>query len=294
MLTVYAVAPAAPAAGYAVVGLGLLLTFTVSYGLSHGWNATFGPFLRWLANLGIEAGHAPFRIDVHPFRFAQTLDKTVQRWLSQAMALSERGMSWAFGNAVMLIKDAAYTVEHLAERVYSAIHDVRHTITTTVPKVIRETVVKPTTRVITRTTRVVTVRVGNLSKAIRAAEAKIAHAASIAAHGIATTLPRLRDLERTAINTRSLPKWLKRHLTAILAGGVLTAALARLGYGFLRCSRFKRAGRQICGIDPDLFDSLLGATLLLTSAISLRDFARELEEPTQIVRDTLHTLIREV
>jgi hypothetical protein len=46
-------------------------------------------------------------------------------------------------------------------------------------------------------------------------------------------------------------------------------------------------------MDTDLLESLLGGALLLTSAISLSQLAHELQEPTELVTDAMHRLVRE-
>jgi len=137
------------------------------------------------------------------------------------------------------------------------------------------------------------VRVGNLDRAVARAEAQIAHYAHVVQHSIATTLPRLGNLERTAINARSLPKWLKRHLVALLAGGILLRALSRIGLGWLKCRNVTKTAKRVCGLDKGFLDALLAGTILIAGTISLREFAKEVEDITEEASDLIHGFLRD-
>lgn len=275
------------------VALGMALTFVVAWGITHAWKPTLGAFLQWLGNLGITAGKGFFKIDVHPFRFALKIDHAVQAFFSQTMALAEKRLVQALNAIVEPFLLMAGVTLALGLTGYEGLQALWHHVTTVTPRVIHQTIVRPVTRTIHATTRIVTVRVGSLEHAVKAAEARIAHAARVAAASIAAPFPRIRDLER---DVDAAKKWLKRHrwlatYTSLAALGA--AVLAKLGISWVRCAKSKRYGKQLCGMDTDVFEALLGASLLLTSAISLRDLARELEEPTKLVTDALHTLVRE-
>lgn len=101
----------------------------------------------------------------------------------------------------------------------------------------------------------------------------------------------------------TVPKWIKglrgrvgrlEHkfkplvFTALVAG-----VLTKLGLHWLRCDKNKKLAKRNCSMDTDLFESLLGSTLLLTSAISLEQLARELQEPAELVTGAMHNLVRE-
>ena len=58
--------------------------------------------------------------------------------------------------------------------------------------------------------------------------------------------------------------------------GLLVAALAKMGLGWIRCSRVKSTGKRLCGMDAGLLDSLLTDTLLIAGTLSLVEFAREM------------------
>lgn len=293
-MEVAAVAPAAPAAGYGLLYLGALISFVVFWGLAHGWAKTFGHAFQWLGKKGIDITlRAAPDIHIHPFSFLLTIDREIQQVLSEGQALSERAMVWAFNNALRLIEDIGRSIEWLAHKTHDAFTVTRHTVTTTTPRVIRETIVKPLDRATRATITTLRANVSHLTHRVDALAARVGHATAVAAHAVAAPFPRIRDLERDA---QAAKEWLKRHrflarYTTLAALGA--AVLAKLGVSWVRCAKSKRYGKQLCGMDTDVFEALLGASLLLTSAISLRDLARELEEPTKLVTDALHTLVRE-
>src|SRR6478672_6758610 len=75
----------------APMALGMLVALFLCYSLQNLWRASFGPFLHWLGNLGISAGRGIFKIDVHPFRFALQLNTSIEKYLSEGVAMAEKG-----------------------------------------------------------------------------------------------------------------------------------------------------------------------------------------------------------
>lgn len=69
---------------------------------------------------------------------------------------------------------------------------------------------------------------------------------------------------------------LRHILTKSGAAALVGTALATLGLGFLRCPRFTRAGKQVCGMDANLLESLLADALLIAGTLSLVEFAHEM------------------
>lgn len=144
-----------------------------------------------------------------------------------------------------------------------------------------------------RTAGVAKAQLQRIDRRIDALEARV-KAAAIAVPGtIALPFPRIGALERRArAQAKRLAK-AERKLGALTFAALVAAALAKLGAGWIRCTNVRKAGKRVCGMDPDLLDSMLGATLLLASAISLEQLARELQEPAELVTDAMHKLVRE-
>ena len=103
---------------------------------------------------------------------------------------------------------------------------------------------------------------------------------------IAHDLPRLRTADRTlARDVTALGKWVRSH--ALVAGslafaGAVALALGRLGLGWTRCSKVGQAGKNLCGMDAGLLESLLADSLLVVGSLSLVEFAQEMVGVTDL------------
>ena len=106
------------------------------------------------------------------------------------------------------------------------------------------------------------------------------------------------DLPKLRARTKALEERLGRLAHRIRAdarpiiGAAFVAAVAvalgRLGAGWVRCQNWKRAGKQVCGMDASLLEALLADTLAIVGAISIVELAMELQrvmpEVTAVVR----------
>lgn len=294
-------APAVPALAYLVVGLLALLAWAIQRGLLAVWVHTFGRMLQGLANLlkydrgiiHLDFGGPIRALDdtvrnalVHGAQKAEHLAgyffhgcAVIARWMArETEQLAADTLAWAtwlqhahLPKWVKALVYAAFPPAALARLVQAAIHanlpHVGRTITTRVEHVVTHTV-----------TRIVRASSG-----------------AVAIPGWVIRLPsRVGDVEHDLSGLRKRVKGLEKYAGATAAVALFTAALAKLGLNWIRCRNVSKAGKAICGMNPDLLTALLGGALLLNSKISLRDLAREMEEPTALVAEALHTLIREV
>lgn len=88
----------------------------------------------------------------------------------------------------------------------------------------------------------------------------------------------IHGLER---DTTRLGKWVKEHeklLTIAGAGGLVVAALSRVGLGWIKCSNVGRTAKAVCGMDRNLLESILGDATLILGTVSLVEFAQGMEE----------------
>lgn len=158
------------------------------------------------------------------------------------------------------------------------------------------TTTKISTTVVKRVTVVQGVTAAQLSRLARRVnqlDARVKAAAIAVPGAIALPFPRIGSLERRAkAQAKRLTK-VERRFGALAFTGLVAAALARLGAGWIRCTNVRKAGKRVCGMDTDLLETLLGSTLLLTSAISLEQLARELQEPAELVTEGMRRLVRE-
>lgn len=98
---------------------------------------------------------------------------------------------------------------------------------------------------------------------------------------------------------REWPRVLKRikRLERIAAGGLtvaaVVAALGRLRLGWLRCTKVGKAGRAVCGLNSNLFDTLLLDAVAVTSIVSVVEFANDLRAIEDEAITVMRRLVRE-
>jgi hypothetical protein len=292
--------PAAPAAvglALAVAGLLAFTAFLVASGMLKLYAETLGAFIRWLASKIDVDLHIP-HFGGHPFRAVShglyAVDDQIRNAFAAAALRSESAASWCFSTAGNTIVWMARETADLAHDVWSAL---QHTTVATIPAAIRRAEASTLARL-----RGIDHAVGRIEAMARAELTRLRVGIDRLGHRLESKIgtairgvgSRVGRLERTVkADSKRLARVEAKWRIAAFTG-LVTVALARLGLKWLRCGNVRRAGRQLCGMDTDLLESLLGASLLLTSAISLRQLARELEEPTALVTDGLTKLIREL
>lgn len=108
-------------------------------------------------------------------------------------------------------------------------------------------------------------------------------------HSIAVTIPnsiaglrkRTRVLEREAERDWNLLKKHERLLGIGALTGVVAVVLSRLGLSWARCTNVSRVGKNVCGMNPSLLESLLADTLLIAGTLSIVEFAEEMQGVTE-------------
>lgn len=218
----------------------------------------------------------------------------VDHLLAEAVTAAERGAVVLFKLFLNTQLWIAREIANLSTDAWHAIRGVEHTTVNKVTKVVTHTVVKPLRTTVTIVKGTSTAVAKQLTARTRALEAKVARLAHAAGHAIATPFPRIGRLERDVTNLGKRLKKAEKALAVGASAALVLTALKRLGLGWIRCGNVTRTGKRLCGLDPNLLEALLGATVVITAGISLRDLARELEEPTKVVRDGLHLLIDEL
>lgn len=289
-------APAIPAGLLALLGLVAFLGYLIATGTLKVYAATFGHLILWLAD-AIDVRIRIPRYTLHPLRPVASglrgVDKAIRWSLAEIALAGEDGASWLFTQAGNIMAWTGREIGDLAEAVASALHLQR---TVEIPKVMRAQVASALARV-----RAVNHDLDRLEAQAAAQWARLRHGID-RLDGLATrTLPH--EIARLRAQVAALPRdiarlggrvtHVERKLGAATFAGLVATALATLGLNWARCRNVSRVGKRACGMDPDLLESVLGGTLLLLSAISIEQLARELQEPTELVTDGLHKLIRE-
>ena len=117
-------------------------------------------------------------------------------------------------------------------------------------------------------------------------------------HVIEWDLPRLRARTK-ALEDRvgKLARSLRKEVPA-LAGlsfvAAVAAVLAKLGVSWVRCNNVGKVGRTVCGMNPDLLESLLADTLAIVGTVSLIEFIRDAQAIEHVALDALGGFIREL
>jgi hypothetical protein len=90
-------------------------------------------------------------------------------------------------------------------------------------------------------------------------------------------------------------RWLRRIATAMWAAtllGLMIKALAKK-FPWLFCRKVTNVGKRICGLDPDLLNSLIADTLLIAGSISVVQFAGAVNDFTTITTPAIQGFLAE-
>lgn len=269
------VAPAAPLIGGAawlLIGLGVLLTYLVLFGLKHGYDYSLGSLLTKLAQLTshvwLVGGSIAHAIDA--------ANHWVEDRLAQGLASSElvvakwwHGMEW-------IVRTTGDVLEQFGADVHGAFDALVHG---TVPTVVKGTT-EPLKQALAKAERALSSQAAtlehDLTKRAKAIEGTMAADFGAAWRGIdhitgsvlgalahtltvaETDLANLRDYLGRTFGARL------KAIEELLAGGLIAAIglsiVSRL-FPFLRCTNVQKAARSLCRFPTQLLESLLADAL---------------------------------
>jgi hypothetical protein len=273
-----AVAPGGPIIVEGAISVFLVVAFLIALGLLWVFRATLKPLLIWLADQADRirlprlagGGHL-----LGPLSAAlRSLADQIETGLTTLLNGTQGGITF-FWNLIanQAVQLAEWTAD-FAETVEKAL---AHTTTVVVPKVIRTT--------ITRVERVI--------EPTRVIVHKIEHVGTAATRAADVALGRrILSVRELADQALARLKRLERNRVAALTAGVLFAALARAGLGWVRCRNVKRLAKRACGMDATLLESLISDSLLFFGTFSLIEFAEELQGLTDDAADAIRRLTR--
>lgn len=269
-----------------VVGLALLLTAFVGYGLAFLSRSVAGGQFGWLSGF--------LAITIGPIGWVAEQVVGLTKWLTHAIGShfeQVEGTAVAWITALTGVSD--YTWKSLAGIAYD-LHDFsRWLVLKEIPAL-----VKALPNAVTHVVHAITTRIVHVERTIvklpGLTKAQIRAAVAVAIPGIiAHDLPyfdwlkkHLKSLERILAGAAGaaigsvlgLPKdligirkrigKLEKTLAGTAVAGAVALALARLGVSWIRCNNWKRLGRGVCGLPSNVISDILG---LITDVFILAD-----------------------
>lgn len=113
--------------------------------------------------------------------------------------------------------------------------------------------------------------------------------------GIEGEIGNLREwVNRQDAKLRKQIRSAKRFVPVALTVAGLFALLRKASLSWIRCAKVKRVGKQVCGMDDSLLESLLADALLVVGTISVVQFAKELQAIEGTVLTGLEKFVREI
>lgn len=117
-------------------------------------------------------------------------------------------------------------------------------------------------------------RAAELEQRVSALERKVSKPHSIAVPGLPGRIGEVeREVDRLKGRVGKISKWLA--LGLLLAN--LAKVLEKMGVNYVRCSKMKKLGKGVCGMDDSWLDSLLNDALLVVGTISLVELAKSMQ-----------------
>lgn len=257
----------------------ILCAALVLLGLQKGWQASFGRLFYALAasiallpTLVILNRHIGFGGIANAIRAASD---SIYNWLGQAVAFMTAPFSMFVRYMAQVLEAPALQAQLLAADVLHALTVLRRTL---VPQMIASKVAwipRHLARLEAQVASLVARAPVHIVHNIEHVVAKTTQV--VVTKAVAIPFPRIGRLEREG---EALSKRIDRLARRVAPAAIVAAvvvALSKVGAGFVRCAKVKKVGRQVCGMDNDLLDSLLADTLLVVGTISLVEFAEGLQ-----------------
>lgn len=253
---------------------GLLICFAFAYRM------TMGAALRWAADQldGIRIGGRIFG-GVHPFSplaaRLRNLDTTIMRYLGTAIEATSHAWKTGWNYTAYAFEQMGDAIAGAAEDTFHALDHYRRYV---IPAAL-SAAVGPLAALVYQLRHLIDAKAHVVIRTVVHTVTRIEHTTVAKAVAIARPLPfpRLGQLEREAAATESRLRDYARRISPAALAAIVVATLARLGLGWLRCSRVNRLGRRVCGMDESVLESLLADTLLIVGTISLVEFAEGMQ-----------------
>lgn len=302
-----------PAIAYGGAFIFLVAAFVVSWGLLTVYRLSLRPILLGIASLfffsvgglGVSLGR-PLAVVGNAIKSAAD---TIDRALAEAVIASESGIVWLWHALAKqaewlggLLGDLAETIEAKFRvwylnfpplaAIWLAVKGAQQ-----LPALWKA--VHSSGAHVTRVSEFVYKQGAQVTNVTKNYVTQTAAAAAVSTTGaVAAPFPwakgRFGDLEGELSALRSRIGRLEKPLVGAAVVAVVGAALARLGLRWARCSNVGKVGKQVCGMNPTLLESLLADALLVVGAISVVEFAKELQAIEAATVAAMRGFVREV
>ena len=271
-------------AAVGLVDLGVLLALAFLIALSYAYNYSLGAAIVALANAIGSIRLPGFLGGGRILGFAAdaltAIDHTIRRQIglgiaalqttwNECVSYTAQAVHWIGKEIASISHDTAQAIEHLhVQQITNVYRKVN-------PALARKVSVLAAT--LAALERHVTHLVAREAHAAVQKVKVIEHAITLPAPiTLPKTLPKVGTIERDAEAALARIRALARRFGPAALLGSVVYAIGRIGVGWVRCSKVGKAGRQICGMNDDLLESLLADTLLVVGTLSLVEFAREM------------------
>lgn len=271
-------------AAIGLVDLGVLLALAFLIALSYAYNYSLGAAIVALANAIGSIRLPGFLGGGRILGFAADALTTIDHTIRRQIGLGIAALQTAWNECVSY---TAQAVHWIGKEIASISHDTAQAV--------GHLHVQQITNVYRKVNPALARKAGVLAATVAALERHVTHLVAREAHvaiekvkvvehattlpapiAIPKTLPKIGTIEREVeAALAKVRDFAKRFGPAALLGSVVYA-IGRIGFGWVRCSKVGKAGRQICGMNDDLLESLLADTLLVVGTLSLVEFAREM------------------
>jgi hypothetical protein len=249
-------------------------------GTQKGWKVSIGRMLYWLAD---EIDRLPSIHAIgHTLGFGgvakaiRAASDSVYNWIGSALNATAYPVAVFFRYLAKVVEYPAIQLSGLAADVYTTLYRLRKII---VPAMIAAKVAwiprhlialeREVAAIAHRAPRLVIHEAAKLTKPI----------VKVAVHqAVAIPWPRLGRLEREAGTIGKRIDRLAHKVTPAALAAAVVLALSKVGGSWIRCARAKNVGKQVCGMDTDLLDSLIAGSFLIVGAMSLREFTEAMQE----------------
>lgn len=246
--------------------------------LAATWPVTIGPLLRGIAHAIDSVNVGVGRVTLVSFHGVANairhFEANLHRSIGEAVEHMAHPLSIAFHGIGRAFGYPAQQLAGLAQDVAHTLAQLRRVV---IPAMIAAHVAWIPRRLAALAAEVAHLPHSITSTSVRVVTKTVTHVERIVVHkAVSVTLPRLGRIEREANDAwKAVTRLGKVTLPGVLVAPVVFA-LGRTGLGWLRCSKVKRYGKQVCGMDESLLDSLVADTLLIVGTISLVEFAEGL------------------